>query len=187
MPNAQYPMPNAQCPVPSAQGPVPSAQCPTPSAQCPVPNAQCPVPSADDRRTPVVWDAFAGSGAFGIEFLSRNWAKYAIFTDTNAGAVRTIRKNLTGIDGDAIVKTTDALSAADEFGPRADVIFLDPPYADHELGEKLVKKLSRIAKAGAIVVWEQEQGTGTGKRNGNFTILKDKTYGRARFLIMKKE
>jgi len=139
----------------------------------------------DSRFT--VWDAFAGSGAFGIEFLSRNWAKCVIFTDTDADAVKAIRKNLTGIDFDAVVYQKDALVAAKEFGKASDVVFIDPPYDKPELGERLVSMLAEMAKPGTIIILEKEKGKREEEKgNENFTILKDKIYGRSHFFIMRK-
>src|SRR5574344_993888 len=42
----------------------------------------------------IVWDAFAGSGEFGLEWLSRAQNSKAIFTDTNAESIKTIKRNL---------------------------------------------------------------------------------------------
>ncbi|MCL1902674.1 MAG: RsmD family RNA methyltransferase [Alphaproteobacteria bacterium] len=131
----------------------------------------------------VVWDAFAGSGAFGIEFLSRNAASTVIFTDNASESIKTVRKNLTGIDGNAIIRLGDAIAAADEFGKAADIVFIDPPYDKPKLGENLVEKLAIIAKPGTIIVWETET-TYNPTIPKNMTIIKDKTYGRARLLIL---
>ncbi|MCL2338896.1 MAG: RsmD family RNA methyltransferase [Proteobacteria bacterium] len=135
------------------------------------------------QRQVVVWDAFAGSGAFGIEFLSRGAAKSVIFTDTDAESVKTIRRNLVGIDGNVIVKHTDANAAADQFGKIADIIFIDPPYALFETGERLVAKLSEIARPGVVIIWEMPKNAQP-KIAENLSILRDKTYGAARFLIL---
>jgi len=132
----------------------------------------------------VVWDAFAGSGAFGIEFLSRSAAKSVIFTDVDTESVKTVHKNLVGIDGDVIVRKADALDSAAQFGKIADIIFIDPPYALFETGERLVAKLSEIARKGAVIVWEMPKNARP-KIAGNLVVLKDKTYGAARFLILR--
>jgi len=132
-----------------------------------------------------VWDAFAGSGAFGIEFLSRGWAARAIFTDNAPASIKAINKNLNGFDaGEFTVKQTDALAAATEFGPHADIVFVDPPYENPELGEKLI---AAITKPGAIIVWETEKSYQLAMSNEQFDVLKDKIYGRARLLILQKK
>src|SRR5208337_4807572 len=75
----------------------------------------------------VFLDAYAGSGAVGIEALSRG-ASHAIFVERHRGAVEVIRQNLKSLalDGRADVICAQALSALPRY--RADIVFLDPPY-----------------------------------------------------------
>lgn len=134
-----------------------------------------------DVAPAIVWDAFAGSGAFGLEFMSRTDAT-VIFTDLS---VKTVQKNLFA---PATVVQTDAINALQKYGAISDLIFIDPPYAEPALGAAFVRKLTPIAKPGAILVWEFEN-IGTGDLvfgTGNWDILRDKTYGRARFIILRK-
>jgi 16S rRNA (guanine966-N2)-methyltransferase len=132
-----------------------------------------------------VWDAFAGSGAFGLECLSRLENARVIFTDADPGAIKAILKNLGPAKAENyLLSQADALSAAEKFGATADLIFVDPPYASHELGADLIKKLSAAAKSGAIAVWEMEKNVSLPALPKNMKILRDKTYGRARFLIL---
>jgi 16S rRNA (guanine966-N2)-methyltransferase len=104
------------------------------------------VPGLDTRPTPdrlrealfnvltpvikeaVFVDAYAGTGAVGIEALSRG-AKRAIFVERNRAAVEVIRDNLAalGIADRAEVYTGKALLVLERVA--ADIIFLDPPYA----------------------------------------------------------
>jgi 16S rRNA (guanine966-N2)-methyltransferase len=134
----------------------------------------------------LVWDAFAGSGAFGIECISRNPNARAIFTDTDAGSIRAIRKNLGSLSGaDAIAAQTDAVAAIPEFGADADLIFIDPPYAKAGLGAEFIKKLARVAKPGALIVWEMEKTFNPPPLPANIQVLKEKIYGRAKMLITR--
>lgn len=133
----------------------------------------------------VVWDAFAGSGAFGIEFLSRFENATAIFTDNSKSVIEIIKKNINGLPN-GNVSNVDAISVIDRYAPVADIVFIDPPYADAKLGVLLVKKLSQMAKSGTIIIWEMENTFLPEINPEFFTVLKDKTYGRARFLILKK-
>jgi 16S rRNA (guanine(966)-N(2))-methyltransferase RsmD len=73
-------------------------------------------------------DAYAGTGAVGIEALSRG-AKRAIFIERNRGAVGVIRDNLAalGVADRAEVFTGKAAPVLDRV--EADIVFLDPPYA----------------------------------------------------------
>ena len=72
-------------------------------------------------------DAYAGTGAVGIEALSRG-ARRAIFVEKNRAAVEVIRENLTalGLESRAEVYTGKTLVVLERM--QADIVFLDPPY-----------------------------------------------------------
>ena len=77
-------------------------------------------------------DLYSGSGAIGIEALSRG-AKEAVFVENNRQALACIRDNLrfTGLDKDACVMAADVGSAIRKLGGKGDpfdLIFMDPPY-----------------------------------------------------------
>ena len=74
-----------------------------------------------------VLDLFAGSGALGLEALSRG-ATTAVFVESDRDAVRTIERNVEklGLAGASIVRS-DALSFLAADGGRYDVVFVDPP------------------------------------------------------------
>lgn len=77
-------------------------------------------------------DLFAGSGAIGIEALSRG-CKHAVFVEKNKKAAACIRYNLihTKLINDAQVLETDVISALRKLGAESrkfDYIFMDPPY-----------------------------------------------------------
>jgi 16S rRNA (guanine966-N2)-methyltransferase len=76
-----------------------------------------------------VLDLFAGSGALGIEALSRGAAS-ATFVDTDARAIAAVRANLeaTGLDGRATIVRNDALRFLASRPERFDLALLDPPY-----------------------------------------------------------
>ena len=79
-----------------------------------------------------VLDVFAGTGAIGLEALSRG-AREVIFIDSSREAVRLIRRNLEllGIASGYKILQEDAftsLRALARSGFRADIVFLDPPY-----------------------------------------------------------
>lgn len=86
----------------------------------------------DRVRDAHVLDLFAGSGAIGLEALSRG-AKAAVFVEAHAPACRLIEKNLRlcGLDGQARVWEVDVLHALrllQTDGTPFDLIFVDPPY-----------------------------------------------------------
>jgi 16S rRNA (guanine966-N2)-methyltransferase len=105
-----------------------------------------------------VLDLYAGSGALGIEALSRG-AVSATFVDSDAAAVRAIRENLerTDAEGTRVVRA-DALGFlrnAERQGERWDLAFCDPPYRlAARLGEPLSRMLEPVLTPGARVVCE---------------------------------
>ena len=83
----------------------------------------------------VFLDLYAGSGAIGIEALSRG-AREAIFVESAAPALKAIRQNMNslGIKGGYALEARSvpaALKRLAAAGKQADIIFLDPPYASN--------------------------------------------------------
>lgn len=106
----------------------------------------------------VVLDLFAGSGAGGIEALSRGAAR-GVFVEKDAGAARVIGENLrrAGLTAQGQVVRRDALAwLADPAGGSAagpfDIVLLDPPYADTDaLAHALEAAGSLLAPHGVVV------------------------------------
>jgi 16S rRNA (guanine966-N2)-methyltransferase len=101
-----------------------------------------------------VLDLYAGSGAVGIEALSRG-AAHCDFVEHDRRAVAAIRENLdrAGVAEQASVHQADALrylagSAGDRFG----LVFLDPPYAEHAILAPLERLVARLAPGATVVV-----------------------------------
>jgi 16S rRNA (guanine966-N2)-methyltransferase len=104
-----------------------------------------------------VLDLFAGSGALGIEALSRG-AAAATFVERSPQALRTLRDNLQALALDARVERADAVKwlriAADQY----DLVFLDPPYdLAGRLGGELSAVLPAVLAPGATVVAESDR------------------------------
>lgn len=103
----------------------------------------------------VVLDLFTGSGALGIECISRG-AKEVTFVDNSKDSVELVRKNLQGIDGNFKVVNSDfsgVLRNAYVTGKKYDMIFVDPPYASGlgELALGMIFDLDLLDKDGVIV------------------------------------
>ena len=89
----------------------------------------------------VVLDLFAGTGALGLEALSRG-AAHAVFVDKRTGRIIAANAQLTRLAERAEILTTDVFVALRRFtkeGRRFDVIFCDPPY-----GKKLVEDTAAL-------------------------------------------
>ena len=135
----------------------------------------------------VVWDVFGGSGAFGLECFSRYDNAKIIFTDNANSSVETIKNNAKSINCPAIIEKTDAVAAISRFGENADLIFVDAPYSEFDLGAAFIKKMATVAKKGAILIWEFEKIQKVPDIDEYWDVLKDKTYGRARFVFLQKQ
>jgi 16S rRNA (guanine(966)-N(2))-methyltransferase RsmD len=107
-----------------------------------------------------VLDLFAGSGALGLEALSRG-AATATFVDSAPAAIRAVSDNLAALEAGAEVRRADALRFLDEAaraGRHYDLVFLDPPYRLAErLGRPLSDTLPAVLAASAVVVAESDR------------------------------
>jgi 16S rRNA (guanine966-N2)-methyltransferase len=101
-----------------------------------------------------VLDLFAGTGALGIEALSRGAAD-ATFVDTDPGAVQ---RNLDAIGADAEVHRRDALHWLAQAQTRYELVFADPPYSSApSLGERLSESLPAVLSKNARIVTESDK------------------------------
>lgn len=127
-------------------------------------------PSALEGR---VWlDLFAGTGAVGIEALSRG-AKEVYFVERSAAAGGLIRKNLQtlGVSGGFHLlrdEVSRALSRAQQDGVTADVVFLDPPYRmkDEYARTLTALAISQLLRPTSVVIAEHERKFDPGEKFG---------------------
>ncbi|MBQ1316693.1 MAG: 16S rRNA (guanine(966)-N(2))-methyltransferase RsmD [Lachnospiraceae bacterium] len=128
-------------------------------------------------------DLFAGSGAIGIEALSRGAAK-CVFADLSRTAIRIIEENLafTRLGGHAEILREDASSCIRRLSKRErfDVIFLDPPFGKGLEKEPLMAIAeTQILSDGGIVVLEAPTDTDLDFLNGcELKPVRVKSYGR---------
>ncbi len=107
-----------------------------------------------------VLDLFAGSGALGIEALSRGAAS-AVFVERAPRAAEVVRGNLAALGLEAVVVRADARVALRDARARAeayDLVFLDPPYRDAAAwGRELSAALPGVLAPGGRVVSESDR------------------------------
>lgn len=126
-------------------------------------------------------DLFAGSGAIGIEALSRG-AAHCDFVEKNPKAVSCIRENLKKTNlTDGEIFTGDVFSFLDRRRAKQpyDIIFMDPPYG-HLLEKQVIEhlKASPLADEHTLVIFEASLDTEffSYMEEYGFTVIKVKTY-----------
>ena len=129
-----------------------------------------------------VLDLFAGSGALGIEALSRG-ASEATFVDSSRRAADAIRANLRAVgDPPATVRVEDALAHLARARDTYDLVFADPPYstAGTRLGDQLSKLLPRILHETSLTVTESDKRAPLAL---DLPLVDERTYGDTRIAI----
>lgn len=133
-----------------------------------------------------VLDAFAGTGALGLEALSRG-AAAAAFMDKSPGARRLCRANIAslGLGDEAEILACDALKPAAAPQP-CDLIFLDPPYRQG-LAAPAIAALDRqgwIAEEALLLVELEAKEPFTPPEG--FIALDERRYGKARVVFLAR-
>ena len=141
-----------------------------------------------------VMDLFAGSGALGLEALSRG-AAWCLFVDTDDAARGVIRQNIETLApaGDLFGRTRIHRRDATALGAKPagdgvpfDIAFLDPPYAKG-LGERAMAELlvGGWLAEGAVVVFERGADEPAPAAPG-FELLDERKHGAARVWCLRK-
>lgn len=136
-------------------------------------------------------DLFAGSGALGLEAVSRG-ASRAVLVDQSREASQCIRRNIEKLrfQDRAELLTCDwkqAVSNLAREGRRFDLVFLDPPYRMDDLGP-LCDELdgAGLLNPEAVVVWERRTGT-KNELSPAFALMKQRAYGDTEMLLYRYE
>lgn len=130
-----------------------------------------------------VLDLFAGSGALGIEALSRG-ASGAVFVESDPGAVRAIRENIehcrVGPGAEIFKGRADAaLRSMRKAGVLFDLIFVDPPY-DLGMARAALELLSsgRVLDEGACIVVEWSRDERSDSPEASLVLENEREFGR---------
>ena len=127
-----------------------------------------------------VLDLYAGSGALGIEALSRG-AGSATFVERDPRAVEAIRRNLAAVGVAAAVRRQDALRFLVATEDTFDLVFLDPPYdSAAALAAPLSQRLPAVLSADARIVTESDKRTPLVL---DLPLLRERTYGDTRIAL----
>lgn len=143
---------------------------------------------AFDLHEASVLDLFCGSGALGIEALSRG-AKTAVFVDVRQESIGVCQKNLnmTHLENRGRLVMSDSIQFLNSTNRKFDIIFIDPPY-ESDLYGKAVSAISAgeiLKPEGKIIIECDIKSTPPFDFCG-FHVIREKKYGRVKILIMKE-
>ncbi len=125
-----------------------------------------------------VLDLFAGSGAIGIEAISRG-SEFVTFVDKSKASIDLIKQNVNKtkcFDECEIIKT-DALSFLDTCESKYDIIYLDPPYKYDKI-KLIIEKIDKcgILKKEGVLIVEHDRKISFDEKISRFKMYKSKTY-----------
>jgi 16S rRNA (guanine966-N2)-methyltransferase len=124
-------------------------------------------------------DLFAGSGALGLEALSRG-AREVVFVEQAVAASRALQEQLTRLGGAGQARVTEMGAARYlRSTPQAfDIVFLDPPFGHDALAEYMpLLDAGEWLRPGALVYLENEKSAGVPPLPARWELLKSKSAG----------
>ncbi len=134
----------------------------------------------------IVLDLFAGSGALGIECISRG-AEMVYFCDSQKVACDVIASNLKNITEHYKILNYDYKVALNSLkNVKFDLVFLDPPYIT-DYGEKAIEILIdyNMLNNGAVIIFEHDAKKSLQTLSKDCIIIKQKVYGTKMITILK--
>jgi 16S rRNA (guanine966-N2)-methyltransferase len=141
-------------------------------------------PWVEDAR---VLDLYAGSGAMGLEALSRG-ASAVVFVESDADAVRTIERNLDKLDltGARVVRAdaTTGLAQETAAGRKYDLVLADPPYTMTDY-DTLARYLPRVLADDGLLVLES--AARTEPELARLVVRTSRKYGSTRVTVFEHE
>lgn len=133
-------------------------------------------------------DAFAGTGAVGLEALSRG-ARSVVFNDKSPHAIRLIRRNLSAcrVRSGFEILQKDALTFLQQCHDRpVDFVFLDPPYEFHRYSKLLSKVADTVASPNStLVILEVFKKTRPDFVTDCWELTRTLAVGDSRFLLLR--
>ncbi len=128
-------------------------------------------------------DLFCGTGAMGIEAISRG-AKFVLFNDKSRESLALTKKNIEKLQINEGYKTTnfDATTCLLGVGDKFDIIYIDPPYKS-DFGEKALDKASVALKEDGVVIYENEKPFD--REVENLQKIDERKYGRVYLTFFK--
>ena len=129
-------------------------------------------------------DLFCGTGAVGIEALSRGASKVT-FNDLSRESIALAKKNLEKVGAENyLLSLSDGVGFLTSTGEQFDYVFIDPPYSS-DLGKNSLQVVARVLNQGGVAIYESEKPF---DQDIEGLILTDRRkYGRAHLTFFVKE
>lgn len=130
-------------------------------------------------------DLFAGSGALGLEALSRG-ADEVVFVESDPAIAANLERAIDALSADgASIVVADAWRWLTGSRATYDVVFLDPPYADDSIGQLCTLLAARrILRPGARVYVEQDRDQAAPALPDDWTVGRQKVAGQVRYGLL---
>ena len=145
----------------------------------------------DKIQEAYVLDLFAGSGALGIETLSRG-AKYAVFCDNEKQAIEIIQENIEktkNVEKALIMKCdyTDCLEKVVLQNKKFDIIFIDPPYesSNRKNAIEIILQKNLLSEDGIIIIETQDKTES--EKITEFNVYDERKYGRVSLIFLNRK
>jgi 16S rRNA (guanine966-N2)-methyltransferase len=134
-------------------------------------------------------DLFAGTGALGLEALSRG-ARSVVFVEQSPAACNSLRTSMQLLDANGgLLVQADAMRylAADDL-PQFDIVFLDPPFADNRIADlcRLLQNRGCLAGKARIYI-EQDRALEPAILPDGWTTIHEKTAGNVRYSLVSAQ
>ena len=139
------------------------------------------------RPEGIVLDLFSGSGAMGLEALSRGY-EFAYFNDINKKAYQTTKDNINalGYEKKSIITNSDYKRALLSYTKKFNIVFLDPPYK-LDCCNEIISYIddNNLLEDDGLIVCEVDLNTNIFETN-NFEIIKEREYGIRKVYVLKR-
>ena len=138
-----------------------------------------------------ILDLFAGSGALGLESLSRG-ANKAVFCDKSYEAIKIIKRNIekTKFEDRSTVINKDYKECINRLVEKFDIIFIDPPYKQGLVKDAVEKILDKniLSEDGIIIIeTDIEKEILEQLKNVNINVYDLRKYGRVKLLFLNRK
>jgi 16S rRNA (guanine966-N2)-methyltransferase len=133
-------------------------------------------------------DLYAGTGAIGIDALSRG-ANRVVFVDSARSSLDAIRQNVeqSGLGSSALIVFSDAMKFLKKNAEAFDIVFLDPPYAEEQLPILESVSAANAVTPNGIVIAEHFKKQESPEHAGKLVLQREARYGDTVLAFYKTE